>query len=258
MKPTLMLRIPVSVRPPVTAALVAGLLADPGARVPGEGLRRAAGLRIAPLLRGLLDARLPRVLGLARAEAVGVHGVHLVALAAVLDRAVAGVLDVVARAGRELRRSAVLAADLHERLVGGRQVVAARALHEQGGGGDEDGDGEEDGPGDKTPHALVHRPDGATTIGSPTRTRPGATTSHHTPNVTSSLPRRSASALRTGASRFRSWGWRVAPAHRSVGAAPRGTAPPARTSRPAQPCSSHASTPSISIVMRKRRPSTSD
>ena len=50
---------------------------------------------------------------------------------------------------------------------------------------------------------ACHRPDGATTVASPTRTRPGATTSHQTPKVTSSLPRRSASALSTG---------RVAPA----------------------------------------------
>jgi len=83
-----------------------------------------------------------------------VHRVHLVALAAVLDRAVAGVLDVVARAGGQLRRSAVLAADLDERLVGGGEVVAARALHEQGGGGDENDDAEEDGPGQKTRHAV--------------------------------------------------------------------------------------------------------
>src|SRR3954447_17698217 len=157
MKPTLMLRIPVSVRPPVTAALVAGLLADPGARVPGEGLRRAAGLRIAPLLRGLLDARLPRVLGLARAEALGVHGVHLVALAAVRNRAVARVLDVVARPRGELRRAAVVAADLHERLVGRGQVLAARALHDDndnGEDGEESDDDEEGGPGEQTGHAL--------------------------------------------------------------------------------------------------------
>src|SRR4051812_39241970 len=223
--------------------------------MPRERRRRAAVLRVAPLLGRLLRARLARGLGLARAEALGVHGVHLVALAAVLDRAVARVLDVVARAGRELRRSAVLAADLDERLVGGREVVAARALDQHCGGGDEDDDAEEDGPGQKPRHCLVHRPGGATTIGSPTRTRPGATTSHHTPNVTSSLPRRSASALSTGASRWPSSGERVVTAQRSVGAATRSTASPARTSRPAQPCSSHAGTPSISIVMRKRRPS---
>src|SRR3954471_22012592 len=143
--------------------LSARLLADPRPRVPGERLRRAAGLRIAPLLRGLLEARPARVLGFARAEALGMDGVHLVGLAAVLDRAVARVLDVVPGAGRELRRATVVAADLHERLVGGRQVVAARALHENAGGRDEDGDAKEDGPGEKTRHGLF--------IGRPARRR---------------------------------------------------------------------------------------
>src|SRR4051794_25490536 len=125
--------------------------------MPREGLRRAPVLRVAPLLGRLLDARLPRVLGLARAEALGVHGVHLVALAAVLDRAVAGVLDVVARARGELRRAAVVAADLHERLVGRGQVLAARALYDDndnGEDGDDDDADEEGGPGEKTGHAL--------------------------------------------------------------------------------------------------------
>src|SRR4051812_31187106 len=99
----------------------ARLLADPRARVPSERLRRAAVLGIAALLGGLFDARLPGVLGLARAEAIRMDGVHLVALAPVLDRAVARVLDVVPGAGRELRRAAVVAAHLDERLVGRRQ-----------------------------------------------------------------------------------------------------------------------------------------
>src|SRR4051812_952779 len=137
------------------ARSAAGLLADPRARVPRERLGRLAVLRVAPLLRRLLHARPAGVLGLARAEALGVHGVHLVALAAVLDRAVARVLDVVAGPGRELRRAAVVAADLHERRVGGRQLLAARALHEQRRGGDQDDDAEEDGPGEKTPHAFL-------------------------------------------------------------------------------------------------------
>src|SRR3954463_13575804 len=128
------------------ARSAAGLLADPGARVPRERLGRLAVLRVAPLLRRLLHARPAGVLGLARAEALGVHGVHLVALAAVLDRAVARVLDVVAGAGRELGRAAVRLADLHERLVGRGQVVAARALHEQGADDDDGDERGEDGP----------------------------------------------------------------------------------------------------------------
>src|SRR3954452_7217734 len=130
----------------------ARFLADPRARVPGERLRRAAVLGIAALPRGLLEARLPGVLGLARAEALGMDGVHLVALAPVLDRAVARVLDVVAGAGGERRGAAVLLADLDERLAGGGQVPAARALHEHEAERREDDDAGENGPREQTRH----------------------------------------------------------------------------------------------------------
>src|SRR6185312_4070212 len=120
-------------RSPGTNNRLPRLLADPRAGVPREGLRRAPVLGIPSLLSGLLHARRARFGGLARAEPLGMDGVHLVALAAVLDGAVARVLDVVARAGRELRRAAVVAADRHEGLVGGGQVLAARALDEHAG-----------------------------------------------------------------------------------------------------------------------------
>src|SRR5436305_1197339 len=53
---------------------------------------------------------------------------------------------------------------------------------------------------------LRPRPQASTLTVSPRRTRPGATTWHHTPKVTSSLPRSRARAWRTGTSRAPSSG----------------------------------------------------
>ena len=91
---------------------------------------------------------------------------------------------------------------------------------------------------------------------SPTRTMPGAATSHHTPKATSRLPRRRARARRIGRSPWPSSGSRIVTTQRSVGTATRRVAVPIATSRPAQPSSSHARAPSTAIVIRKRRGST--
>ena len=65
-----------------------------------------------------------------------------------------------------------------------------------------------------------------------------------------------ASARRIGRSPWPSSGSRMVTAQRSVGTATRRVAAPMATSRPAQPSSSHARAPSIEIVIRKRRGST--
>ena len=104
--------------------------------------------------------------------------------------------------------------------------------------------------------ATIRTPsDALSATGSPSRTRPGSATSHHSPNVTSRFPRSSASAASTGVSVRPSSGSRVVTTQRGTGSSPRNSTAPTAISRPGQPCSSQAPTPSIATVMRKRRAS---
>ena len=149
-----------------------------------------------------------------------------------------------ARDRRDLRAAARRARRLR-RARHGDPARAQRAGHAARG----------DGRGGRAGRAAGARARPGSTA-SPTRTVPGAATSHHTPKATSRLPRRPARARRIGRSPWPSSGSRIVTTQRSVGTATRRVAVPMATSRPAQPSSSHARAPSIEIVMRKRRGST--